>query len=156
MLMKFKWQDYPWNFDPYLTPGDKMKILKPFWASTRHAQWDPRVSFLKSLKCRRSSDKLFFLTDGRTERGNNNIPELSLESAGIIIWYKKNVALNVFSWNIKLNGKLFLYNRKIKTIHVFQNTGYVSTNPSHWLKLSFPRQIYTINHWYWSSISLDE
>ena len=27
----------------------------------------------------------FGRTDGRTERGNNNIPELSLESAGIII-----------------------------------------------------------------------
>ena len=26
----------------------------------------------------------FGRTDGRTERGNNNIPELSLESAGII------------------------------------------------------------------------
>jgi hypothetical protein len=26
-------------------------------------------------------------TDGRTEQGNNNIPELSLESAGIIIVY---------------------------------------------------------------------
>ena len=63
-----------------------MKILKPYCTTSRHTQWDPRVSFLKSLKCRRSSsDKLFFRTDGRTERGNNNIPELSLESAGIKI-----------------------------------------------------------------------
>ena len=37
-------------FDPYLTPGDKMKILKPYCTSTRHAQWDPRVSFVYYLK----------------------------------------------------------------------------------------------------------
>ena len=71
--------------DPYLALGDKMKNLKPYCAYTRHTKRDPRVSFLKSLKCRRnSSDKLFFRTYGRTERGNNNIPELSLEIAGII------------------------------------------------------------------------
>ena len=66
-----------------------MKILKPYCTFTRHTQLDSRVSFIKSLKCRRSSsDKLFFRTggrtDGRTERGNNNMPEPSLEIAGII------------------------------------------------------------------------
>ena len=64
-----------------------MKISKPFCASTRHAQCDHRVPFLKSLKCRRSSsDKLFFWTDGRTDRGNN-IPELSVETEGIVTAY---------------------------------------------------------------------
>lgn len=25
-------------------------------------------------------------TDGQTEQGNNNLPELSIESAGIVMW----------------------------------------------------------------------
>ena len=50
------------------TPGAKIKNLKPYCASTRHDQSDPRISFGYDLRCRRSSsDKLFFRTDGRTD-----------------------------------------------------------------------------------------
>ena len=88
-------------FDLYLTPGDKIKILKPYCASTSNTQWDTRVSFLKSLKCRRSSSdtcRLFFRAadGGRTERGNNNIPELSLECAGIMMVLKSHNAQPAF------------------------------------------------------------
>ena len=74
-------------FGPYVAPGAKMKILRPYCASARHAQSDPRIYFGYGLRCRRSSsDKKFFgRTDGRTDTGNNNIPKLSLESADILI-----------------------------------------------------------------------
>ena len=71
-------------FGPYLTPRAKLKIPKPFCASTGHAQSDFRISFGYDLTCRQSSyDKKFF---GRTEewKGYNNMLELSLESTGII------------------------------------------------------------------------
>ena len=56
-------------FDPHSTPRDKMKIPKPYCICTRLTLKYPRVSFLKSLKCRwSSSDKLFFRKDGRTDR----------------------------------------------------------------------------------------
>ena len=73
------------NCGPYLTIGAKMKILKPSCASAWHAQLDPRILFDYDLRCRRSSsDKRWFgRTDGQTDRGNNNIPKLSLESADI-------------------------------------------------------------------------
>ena len=45
-------------FRPLFDPRGQNKILKPYCASTRHTQWDHRVSFLKSLKCRRSSSFL--------------------------------------------------------------------------------------------------
>ena len=90
--------------NPYLTPGDKMKMIKPYCTSTRHARWDSRVSFLKSLKCRRSSsNKLFFRTDGRTERGKNNSAEISLESAGIRIKVIKTYSKNDNSSKLRRN-----------------------------------------------------
>ena len=52
-------------FGPYVAPGAKMKILRPYCASARHAQSDPRIYFGYGLRCRRSSsDKKFF---GRTD-----------------------------------------------------------------------------------------
>ena len=101
-------------FDHYLNPGDKMKILKPYCAFSRHTHWDPRVSFLKFLKCRRtSSDKLFFRTDGRTERGNNNMPELSLKSAGII--RKKHCTLLFFKHYCLQNHRPILTKLSLKS-----------------------------------------
>ena len=74
-------------FDPYLTPGDKMKILKPYWASTRHSQWDARMleyhfSNPQNVNGVPVTNFSFFRTDGRTERGNNNIPELFFRKCG--------------------------------------------------------------------------
>ena len=73
------------------TPGAKMKVLKPYCASAKHTQSDPIIQFGCDFRCRRSSsDKKFFgWTYGRTDRGNNNIPELSSESAGIKIYYSR-------------------------------------------------------------------
>ena len=69
-----------------LIPLDKMKIPKPYCSSARHVPLYPRILFGYDLRCRRSlNDKKFlWRTKWRTDRGNNNIPELSLESAGII------------------------------------------------------------------------
>ena len=104
-------------FDPYLTQVDKMKILKLYCASPRHTQWDPRVSFLKSLKCSRSSsDKLFFLSDGRTERGNNNIPDLSLESAGIIIRNTQNKGCQCEKDKFFRTRIIFFYEKRYRKI----------------------------------------
>ena len=45
-------------FDPYMTPGMKIKIQKPYCTSTRHILSYPRVSFVYYLKFRwSSSDK---------------------------------------------------------------------------------------------------
>ena len=70
-------------FDLWLTPGAKVKILKPYCASARHAQSDPRIRIGNSLRCRKSSSDQKFL--GRTDRGNNNIQEISVENPGIIM-----------------------------------------------------------------------
>ena len=60
-----------------------MKMPIPHCASTKHAQSDRGISFGYDLRCRRSSsDKIFF---GRTDgQSNNNKPELSFESAGVM------------------------------------------------------------------------
>ena len=92
-------------FNPQLTPRDKMKIQKPYCTSTGHGQSSPTISLLFFLKCwwslseKTTLDNVIFrplfdprgqnenfktLLHGRTELGNNNIPELSLESAGIM------------------------------------------------------------------------
>ena len=42
-------------FDPHLTPGDKMKIPKPYCTSTRHSQSNQRVSIVYYMKCRQNS-----------------------------------------------------------------------------------------------------
>ena len=73
---------------PLIDPWGKNKILKPYCTSAKHTQSDPIIQFGCDFRCRRSSsDKKFFgRTYGRTDRGNNNIPELSSESAGIKIY----------------------------------------------------------------------
>ena len=61
-----------------------MTIPKPYCASTRHAESDPKILFGYDLKCRWSlSDKKILPTDGRTDRDDSNIPQLSSESVGI-------------------------------------------------------------------------
>ena len=59
--MEFKLQDSDKKcdfFDPYMTPGMKIGIQRPYCTSTRHTLSCPRVSFVYYFKFRwNSSDK---------------------------------------------------------------------------------------------------
>ena len=65
------------------------------------------------------TDFSFGRTDGRTERGNNNIPELSLESAGIIsICFGSYIHVHVVSYPllvlyvVPINISLYLFDHE--------------------------------------------
>ena len=71
------------NDSTVIEPWAKMKISKPYCASERLPESEPRKKFGYDLRCTRSSsDKEFF---GRTDRVNNNLPAMSIENAGITI-----------------------------------------------------------------------